>query len=299
MASSRKKRVVISVVLMSLVAGGTVLGLYGCQEPERVTGTIRPADDRDRKLVALAAEEAGLFEDVDAGLTRQLNLANEQLRRGWTADAPVTLKGARDRLLGKDASKLSIHARLSGWVSISELSRAARDTTSASNACDQAIKELESYGNQAARCKYVMGIANEAQFLKGLPAAKNLLVSAGGWAREIGDKNERRTALTTFASALFNLDEYTAGQTVMRQDPDASWRSETLSALASAANPENTEPRAATAVAHAVREHASDERVAERRSIQPSGSYGVPLNYQSVFRGKERSATVKPEEPKK
>ena len=230
------------------------------------------------------------------GLTRQLNLADQQLQRGWTADAPVTLKGARDTLLSKDASKLTFHARLSGWVSISELSRNAKDIPAAASACDHAIKELKAIDNQASRCKYVMGIANEAQYLKGLPAARDLLVMAGPWAREISNQPERRSALTTFASALFNLDEYAAGQTVMRQDPDAAWRSETLSALASAANPENAEPTAARAAALS-RDVAAHQ--ASQSARQSKSSYGVPLNYRTVFEGKQRSETQSTEAPQK
>jgi len=107
---------------------------------------------------------------------------------------------------------LNEHARISGWVSASELSRTAKDDTGALAACESAVSAMRNIGDPARRCDYVMGICNELQYLKGKDAAAQLLAEAGPWTRAIDDVKRRRQAVVSFAATLFSLDELTRGQ---------------------------------------------------------------------------------------
>ncbi|MEX0774829.1 MAG: hypothetical protein WD042_03840 [Phycisphaeraceae bacterium] len=274
----RRHRYLLSLsfaVASIAIIGVVVLTHPGCSTRPPVTGTIRHSDARNQRLMALAAEEAGAIKDVDARLTRQLNFADQQIKRGWPRDARVTLTGAAGTLTN-EGKALNDHARLSGWVSVSELSRGAGDAEAGLRAVDQAVGELRKIADEAERCQYVMGLANELQYLKGPHDAAALLSEAGPWARQMDDVPERRRALMAFASALFNLDDFTPGQGVLRQDDDATWRSDMLLALAT--------PQVDMG-AH---------RAAEPREMDvSSGSlyWGKQLKFQDVFQGQSKSQT--------
>src|SRR5690606_228422 len=118
---------------------------------------------------------------VDARLTRQLNLAERQIRKQWLDEARATLAAARRTLASDDAGKLNTHARISGWVAVSELSREVADKQGAVSAIDAAVKEIDAIDDPAKRCDYVMGVANELQYLKGRDAAVRMLTDAAPW----------------------------------------------------------------------------------------------------------------------
>jgi hypothetical protein len=115
-----------------------------------------------------------------------------------------------------------------------------------------------------------------------VPAA-GLLEDAGPWTRSIDDVAKRRAAVTAFASALFNIDNYSAGQKMMRYEEDAAWRSATLTQLAGMAVA--GKPAAAMA----------GQSAAEAMRTN-SVRFGKSLDYESVFQGQTNSQTVR--EPK-
>jgi hypothetical protein len=121
--------------------------------------------------------------------------------------------------------------RLSGWVSVSELARRANLRPQAEQACGKAVTHLNALSDLAERCQYVMGIARELHALYGPPKAVEMLTSAGAWAKAIDHTAERRKAMSGFAAALFNLDAFTQGQSVLQQDDDPVWRTDTLTAM--------------------------------------------------------------------
>lgn len=276
----RRRRLWAVCLIWSMVTGGCAMVLLlpaACQAPPRITGQLTPSAYRSQRLMALAAEEAGLIPEIDTRLTRQLNLADVQIQRDWLADARATLANARDTLKSADAAKLNEHARLSGWISISELSRQAEDTVLANQACDGAVTALRAIDDPGRRCQYVLGIANELQYLKGKPAAAQLLVEAGPWLRSLDHLEKRRQAATSFAAALFNFDDYAGGQKLLRQDDDAAWRSETLAHLAAVTPGGNGAASFSAAPG----------------SAQPSLFYGKNLSYKSVFQNQRNSQTTK------
>lgn len=259
----------VVVLLLGLVSAG-------CQTQPRITGTLTPSATRSQKLMAMAADEAGNIPEPDMRLTRQLNLANQQIHRGWKTDAQTTLTHAAQTLKSKDAAQLNDHARVSGWISISQLGRQTGTAELAAQACDNAVAVMEKIEDPAKRCQYVFGIANELQYHKGQPAAAAILSKAGPWTRSIDHLQQRRDALVSFASALFNFDDYIAGQGMLRQDDDPAWRSDTLARLA------NFPPAPASM--------ALDKSAASPQQVQP---YGKQLDFGSIFENKTKSNTSK------
>jgi hypothetical protein len=266
------------LVLFALATGAWMMfGPAACQtSPPRLVGTLMPAPHRSQRLVALASKEATSIKDVDARLTRQLNLAHLQIERGWADDARVSLAATSATLPSKDADGLKSHARISGWISISELSRRIKDTATATAACDGAIAAMNAIEVPGRRCEYVMGIANELQYLRGLPAAADLVAKAGPWTKSIDDLPQRRQAVMSFACALFNLDSFDAGLAMLQNEGDAAWRSDTLKQLALLPGPAS---------------ESSTMAARESKTQQPAPYYGRQLNYDQIFRGQEKSAT--------
>ncbi len=289
-----KRRTKVLGVLFLVVAAGittAALSFNGCAQSPRLTGNLRATAARSQKLMALAAEEATAITDVDARLTRQLNLADMQIQRNWPDDAKVTLDAARKTLGSEDSKKLNDHARISGWVSVSELSRAVKDTDGANTACDGAIKAVREIEDPAVRCEYVMGICNEMQYLKGKAKAADLLAEAGPWTKNIDQIDHRRLAVVSFAGALFNLDDFAKGQAMLKNEDDAAWRSDTLTQLASM-----PVDRGRSGYADSANEVILGAAVsAPSRATTSPGSrqyFGQKLNYREVFQGQFNSKTL-------
>lgn len=218
----------MGVAAMSLIVAVNIAG--GCAHHAPIDPNVTRDPARQYQLMVLAAQEAKNIADPQLRLTRQLNLANMQIHRGRGADAGRTLTDAANTLT-KDGEKLTNHQRLSGWVSVSELARRAGHRVQAEAACKAAVEAVNNLDNVPERCQYVMGIARELHALYGPPNAVELLTQAGPWAKRIDNVGERRQALTGFAAALFNLDAFTQGQSVLQQDDDPIWRTDTLTAM--------------------------------------------------------------------
>ncbi len=276
-------RVLFTFFLLTGISVGWMYG--GCTTVPPVSGTLHTSAARSQELMAMATVEAAMIPDVDARLTRQLNLAEGQRNRGWTTDAIATLAAVRATLSSADAVKLNEHARLSGWVSASELSRSVKDLPGATLACQAAQADLLKIEDPAKRCLYVMGVANETQYTQGLLAAAALLTQAGPWTKSIDNVTNRKQAVVSFATALFNLDDYSAGQTLLRQEDDPSWRSDVLAKLAMAT--EHKDERASFA------QEAAMSPSADQAAQRPSEYYGKNLQYREVFQNQLKSNSSK------
>ena len=227
----------VSAVTLLGVAGWVLAVVIpaGCAGTPNLTPTIQGSHQRSLQLLGLAAREAGFVKNLNARLTRQLNIANRQFKAGDTPGSARTLGEAAGTLrLPEAAKEMTEHTRISGWVSISELSRQANDKALAEKACTQAVDVLHAIVSKPARCQYVMGVANELHQLRGPKPAAGLLEEGGQWAKEIGDLNAKRGALVAFAVALFNIDEYEVGLKVLQNEDDPAWRSDKLLELSQA-----------------------------------------------------------------
>jgi hypothetical protein len=187
--------------------------------------------DPDR-ILHMAGEEAGLINAPRERLTRQLNIANRETESGKPAEARKTLAQACETLEKASDTAFTDQQRLAGWVSLSELARAADDKPFANAALDRALASLDALNPQQARCEYVLGIEREVRALRGDAAAAKLLVTAGDWAMEIPDQPTRRGAFFAFSNELFRCNDYDGARTVLRKDQDAAWRSDALTVLA-------------------------------------------------------------------
>lgn len=252
--------------LRNILAAIVVLPLAACAHNGDLN-TRWPVGDQGRQLMSLAAREASRIDDPDRRITRQLNLADIQRERFGATDAIVTLSEAR-QTLQETADQLKPHVLLSGWVSISQISRRANNPAMAKLACTEAVERLHSLPGGALRCRYVFGVANEVKHLLSGEETTTLLERAGGWAAEIGDTAERRQALQAFAVALFNLGHYDQGVTVLRNDPDAVWRSDALAMLAGGG--------------------LSSPRTSPGASLD-GVAFGSKLDYEHVFKGQAQS----------
>jgi len=294
MTPTRRKRV--RILLAFLFLTGISLGwMYGgCSTIPPVSGQLRTSDARSQELMAMAAAEAAMIGDVDQRLTRQLNLAETQRNRGWNNDAITTLAATRITLGSKDAAQLTDHARLSGWVSASELSRSVKDIAGATLACQGAQADLLKIEDPAKRCLYVMGVANETQYTQGIQAAAGVLTQAGAWTKSIDNVNNRKQAVVSFATALFNLDDYAAGQQMLRNEGDASWRSDVLAKMAMASDRVAEDAKRAQAQVSMSRDAAAAPAAARPSDVQlESNFYGKNLQYREVFQNQSKSRSTK------
>lgn len=271
-----------NALLLMLMTAVSLIG--GCSEPPPVTGDLQLNKQRSQKLMALASDEAGKIVDADVRLTRQLNLADVQIARDWADDAKRTLTAARKTLESPEAGKLNDHARISGWVSISELSRRIKDPPTAATATEAALVELDKIVDPSKRCEYVMGISNELQYVRGKPAAAAQLARAGPWTNSIDNLALRRQALIAFSTALFNLDAFDAGQQMLGQEKDAAWRSDVLASMAQMPLEEKFASRSMGA-------EQAPAAPAAMATTQPS--YGKNLEYDQVFKNQKKSQTSK------
>ncbi len=220
-----RMRVMLAAVVAAAAVGSMFFWPAGCANE----GTAR-----GQRLFMMAAEETNQVKAPRERLMRQLNIAEWQINRGKPADGLKTLGYAADTLHAAQEGELDELGRLSGWVSISELSRAGGDKGFALKACDEAVEMLTAIKPAATRCEYVLGIAVEVKELRGQKAAGELLVRAGEWAGDIKDTPTRRQALLAFANRLFDFEDYDAGLALLRREGDAAWRSDTLAMLARA-----------------------------------------------------------------
>ena len=267
-----------AVALLAVVIGG-------CAAPP-------VAVNRHAELLLLAAGEARQIDQPMERIKRQLNLADDQLNDDNQREARQILAGAADTLRSAKPGELPSRIYIAGWVSISELSRRAKDTAAADVACGAAVAAMRSLSPVAERPEYAVGVADEVRELHGKPAAAKVLVESATWAKQIADVGERRAALVSIADATFNCDDYAGGLADLRVDPDAAWRSDTLAMLA-----ERYRPIGDTAVAEAgikprlfqngfldPSEAASAKRF-ESRSDPTAAKrpFGQSVDYQSVF----------------
>ena len=234
---------------------------------KKVSSSVKKTADRSRRLTILAASEAGNIRDADARLTRQLNIAEQVLQRFGNEDA-LTVLAEAEKTLKSVGPQLSSHARISGWVSVSQLARRAVGTEAAKAATAEAQRELEALPNLAERCQYVMGVAEEVSQLQGEADAAAVLVKGGQWVASIEGDTERRNARLAFAVALFNLDAYEGGVATLQLERDPSWSSDTMLALASPPPADN------------------DVSVSNKLS----NAYGRPVAYEQVFQGSTQNS---------
>ena len=305
-----KRRRIVSGLLVLVLAAGVSAVLVGkqvgCQQAPRLTGEIEQGRDRSRQLFALAAAEVAVIDDFDARLTQLLNLADQQNQYQWRTDAAATLGHAQKSLMDVEPTLANVHARLAGWVSVSELARYAHAPKLADQALDQAVDVLMAIDAQAVRCQYVMGLANELQYVRSPEAAAKLLTQAGAWTKAIEPVAERRHAQVAFASSLFNLDDYAGGQTVLRNDADPQWRANTLLALATpvpnrsygrlasdaAPRVEMRSARQANApLASSTAELESRDQDQSPQMLREQQNYGKQIKYRDVFQGRQKSDT--------
>lgn len=225
-------------------------------------------DDPDR-LLHMAGEEAALIQDGKLRLARQLAIAFRQNANGRYGDARSTLARARQTLAAAECGALNDHDRLAGWISVSELCRGASDGNGAGQALDQAIRHLQQMNPPHERCQYVLGVAREAKALHGVPAATLILLDGGGWAVEIPDVARRRQAYLAFVNQLLGFGDYDSALKVLRNDTDATWRSDTLLALADSGRRHRYVPE--VGLARAMQE------------VAPAAGYGRALDYASTY----------------
>lgn len=265
-------------------------------------------EERSRKLTVLAAKEAGHISDADARLTLQLNIANWALERFDPADGMAiigevakTLRAERDHLRGR--------TRLSGWVSASQLSRRAKNSAAAAEAAQAAAQELAELSDQAERCQYLLGVAQEVRISQG-DAAEELLSKGGEWATAIEDRAERRQARLAFANALLEMSAFDNAVAMLRHEQDAVWASSTLLALASTPSGSSSVfddravgtqspkliPEGLAAPTTGTNAYPVTLPLAEADALQqganqrrPSG-YGRPVDFGSVFHNRSNSA---------
>lgn len=295
MTRRRWKAIILTVLLLGAMAAGGWWWFGHALPP--VTTNIETSAGRSRKLMAIAAREAARISAVDIRLTRLLNLADQQIQRGWKPEATQPLRSCLETLKGTDAERLDEQARISGWVSVSELSREASDKTTAGEACDGAVAALRAIEDPAHRCEYVIGVCNELQYLKGKQDAARVLGEAGAWTKSIDSVPMRRRAVTGFASALFNLDEYEAGERMMRGEDDPAWSSAMLAQLAGQALPASRDVVAASYAPVATPASLESKTGAVPGMTapgMPGGMFGKQVSYRMVFQNQVRPQTEAP-----
>jgi hypothetical protein len=191
-----------------------------------LTACEAPPLDRAGRLLTMASEEASSISNSLDRFSRQLNIADTQLRTLRKTDADKTLGLASDTLQKARKEEFDDFHRIAAWTAISQLARAADDKDMAIKASDLAQAALNDVQPPAERPQYVQSLAWELAELKGKPAAIELLGSGSAWAAEIKDSNVRRFALLTFAEQLLTYDAFDNARTTLRHDPDPSWRTD-------------------------------------------------------------------------
>jgi hypothetical protein len=289
------KRSLLAAVSMCVLAVST--GCHG----RNVTSTPDVTFDRSRKLSILAAAEASQIADADSRLTRQLNIA-DQVKQRYTNDDALAVLDEASKTLHAVGPSLDGFARISGWVSVSQLARASHGNPMAETAAREAQRELEALPELGERCQYVLSVAEEISHLQGNAPAIELLTKGGQWAKSIDDSNDRRAARLAFAIALFNLNAYEGGVASLRGEGDPAWASDTMLALASR-DADNSSAARKLQDSASADESAKPQKFLLAAPASPtentmdgfagvsakSGSYGKTLGYDAVFRGASHS----------
>jgi hypothetical protein len=188
--------------------------------------------DRTGRLLSMAGEEAANITNKMDRFTRQLHIAETQLRTDRKPDAARTLALAQDTLKVSTKDDFDDFHRIAAWTAISQLARQANDRPLALKSADAAQAALNDVQPAAERPQYVLSLAGELAELRGNDAAIELINSGGAWAAEIVEPVARRTALTAFTNRLLSYDAYESARTMLRRDPDPVWRTDMFLALA-------------------------------------------------------------------
>jgi hypothetical protein len=192
----------------------------------------KPASDRTGRLLTMAGEEAANIPNKLDRFSRQLNIADTQLRTDRKEDAAKTLALARDTLKESKTVDFDDFHRIAGWTAISQLSRQAGDRDLALQTSDLALAALNDVQPATERPQYVLSLAGELAELRGKEAAVELVSSGGNWAAMIMDPAARRTALVAFTERLLGYEAYEGARTMLRHDNDAAWRTDVFLSLA-------------------------------------------------------------------
>lgn len=190
--------------------------------------------DKSGRLLSMAAEEAAAIPNLLDRFTRQLNIADTQLRTARKADAAGTLGLARETLAKSTKDDLDDFHRIAGWTAIAQLARQADARDLAMKSADNALAALNDVQPAAQRAQYVLSLAGELGELRGRESAIELLNSGTGWAVELPDPRLRREVLVMFTRALLDHDSFENVRTALQRDPDAAWRTDTFLALSDA-----------------------------------------------------------------
>lgn len=189
---------------------------------------------RAGRLLTIAGEEANLIDSLNDRLTRQLNIADLQIQANQKGEAIKTLTLATATLRAEEKDdKLAMDdfRKIAGWTSVAELNKRAGDDKAALDAYLNAVEALNSVKPVATRAEYVLSLSQICFEIRGKQEAIALLVKGGEWAREITNVGVRRYALWTFAESLVSYDDLDSARAVMRNEPDARWRSDALLAM--------------------------------------------------------------------
>jgi hypothetical protein len=115
-------------------------------------------------------------------------------------------------------------------------------------------------------------------------AAAAQLARAGPWTNSIDNLALRRQALIAFSTALFNLDDFDAGQKMLGQERDAAWRSDVLAGMAQMPREEQVASRSLSSAQASLSPAAPP-------TTQPF--FGKNLEYDQVFKNQKQSQTSK------
>jgi hypothetical protein len=252
-----------------------------------LTSCGKPAVDRAGRLLAMAGEEAANIPNKMDRFTRQLHIAETQLRTDRKPGAAKTLALAQDTLKASSKDDFDDFHRIAAWTAISQLSRQAGDRDLALKSSDLALAALNDVQPATERPQYVLYLAGEFADLRGKDAAIELVNSGGAWAAEIVEPAARRTALTAFTDRLLSYDAFEGARTMLRRDPDPVWRTDMFLSLANTSSDamngafaggrpkgERRVPQVAKASAAAADAHQLET---------PPQSFGKDVRYENVY----------------
>ena len=260
-------RATFSVLTMALL-------LASCGKP--------PAVDRAGRLLSMAGEEAASIQNKMDRFTRQLHIAETQLRTDRKPDAAKTLALAQETLKVSNKEDFDDFHRIAGWTSISQLSRQSGDRELAIKASDLALAALNDVQPATERPLYVLSLASELADLRGKDAAVELVNSGGAWAAQIIEPAARRAAITAFTDRLLSYEDFENARTMLRRDPDPVWRTDMFLSLAN--TPTNV-PNAGFAQVGG-RGGAGEAKMAASPAASFNQSYGRDVRYENVYQSK-------------